>query len=93
MQSLVQHQPSHADGRAVQQALRAVHDAGCLHGDLSDSNILFVPVAAHDSGSVAKLIDFGRAKTGASVEARQAEELQLATLFSAKVSAPSSRGR
>jgi hypothetical protein len=75
--------PTDQHGRAAQKALRAVHDHGFLHGDVCDDNIVITRAADGTDG--VRLIDFASSSSGATVELQQAEELQLASVFSAKV--------
>jgi Phosphotransferase enzyme family len=77
-------QPSDQHGRAAQRALRAVHNRGFCHGDLSDDNIMLTLTA--DGSDDVRLIDFGCSSDGASVELQEAEERELASIFAAKVS-------
>ena len=70
-------------GAAAQRALRAIHDAGFLHGDLSSSNVMLLEVPS--SASTVRLLDLGSCGPADTMEQQRAEELQLAALFARKV--------
>lgn len=76
-------EPTAVDGGAALEALRQLHAAGYLHGDLESGNILLSRDG--DGGAVAKLLDLGHCVAGAAAEALQEEERQLAALFDSLV--------
>lgn len=72
-------------GAAAQRALRAIHDAGFLHGDLSSSNVMLLE--APSRASAVRLLDLGSCGAADTMQQQQTEELQLAALFARKVAA------
>ena len=68
--------PSDQHGQVAQQALRAVHTRGLLHGDVKDDNIMLSHTA--DGYDDVRLIDFGSSSDCAPCELHLAEERELA---------------
>jgi serine/threonine protein kinase len=76
--------PTDQHGQVAQQALRAVHTRGLLHGDVKDDNIMLTNTA--DGSDDVRLIDFGCSSDRAPCELHLAEERELTRIFAAKVS-------
>jgi serine/threonine protein kinase len=76
-------QPNQQQGLAAQHALRALHNRGVLHGDLRPENIILTDADSGQNGVC--LLDFASSSRSTAVDLQQAEELELAGLFSDKV--------
>lgn len=75
-------QPNQQQGRVAQHALRALHDRGVLRGDLRPENIMLTAADRGQNGVC--LLDFASSSRSTAVDLQQAEELELAGLFSDK---------
>ncbi len=64
---------------AAQQALKALHEQGVLHGDVHGDNLMF---SIRDDGVACVVLDFGRASLRPTAEEQERELARLRRLLS-----------